>query len=712
MAYGLMNTQTRARFVMIVSPAQREPHPRGALVTEVDRRRFLQMAGGGAALSVLTPSIARAASIPAARRTGSLDDVEHVVVLMQENRSFDHYFGTMRGVRGYGDPHPAVIRNGRTVFHQPAGKHLKDEVLPFRPDLDDLGLAFIQDIDHGWDSQHAAFAAGNHDRWVPAKDTAVTMAHLNRKDIPFHYALADAFTVCDAYHCSMLGPTNPNRSYLWSGWVGNDGAGGGPMIQNSFGPFGYSTYPERLQTAGVSWRVYQDKGNGLGPAGLYGDTIADPYIGNYGDNVLAYFDAYQQQQPGDPLYDGALQGTEVKTSGTLFQQLRDDVANGELPQVSWVVAPEAFTEHPNWPANYGAWYVSQVLDALTSDPGVWAKTVLFLTYDENDGFFDHLVPPYPNVGGLQGASTVSLKNELYHGSAGPHGPYGLGVRVPMTVISPWSTGGWVCSETFDHTSVIRFMESLYGVREPNITPWRRTVCGDLTSALDFAATTGPAPTRPSTDAYLPPDQKRHSNAKGVHPPAKQHLPRQESGTRPARPLGYRLRVDLHVTDHRLDFTLANLGTIGAHLQARSNDVSGAPFSYTLGAGHTLTPQLKAHGGFDVSFHGPNGFFRRFAGDTEHPLLEVHGRHTHGELVLKLHSRHAHPLKVTIADAYGPDRTVRLRAHATRKVRIGLAETHGWYDVLVTVADHPHLERALAGRFEDGGPGTTDPQLGH
>src|ERR1700759_1729556 len=150
---------------------------------EIDRRRFLQLAGSSAALAALTPSIARAASIPAHRRHGSIDDVEHIVVFMQENRSFDHYFGTMRGVRGYGDPHPALGRNGRSVFRQPSGKGLKDEVLPFRPDLDDLGRAFIQDIDHGWTSQHAAFAGGLHDRWVPAKSTPVTMAHLNRADI-------------------------------------------------------------------------------------------------------------------------------------------------------------------------------------------------------------------------------------------------------------------------------------------------------------------------------------------------------------------------------------------------------------------------------------------------------------------------------------------------------------------------------------------------
>jgi phospholipase C len=673
---------------------------------EVDRRRFMQLAGGSAALSVLTPSIARAASIPAYRRTGSLDDVEHVVVLMQENRSFDHYFGTMRGVRGYGDPHPVTLRNGKPVWRQPDGKK---EVLPFRPDLANLGLAFLQDLDHGWNSQHGAFAGGNHDRWVPAKQTPVTMAHLRRRDIPFHYALADAFTVCDSYHCSMLGPTNPNRYYLWSGWAGNDGQGKGPAINNALRGYGWTTYPERLQQAGVDWKVYQDVGNGLDAAQGWGFT-ADAYIGNYGDNALLYFNPYQNAQSGQPLFERARTGTEVTTSGTLFEQLSNDVTGGHLPQVSYIVAPEAFTEHPNWPSNFGAWYVSKVLDALTADPDVWAKTVLFLTYDENDGFFDHVVPPYPNVGGLHGDSTVPLTNELYHGPNGDAGPYGLGIRVPMTVISPWSTGGWVCSETFDHTSIIRFMEERFGVREPHLTRWRRTVCGDLTSAFDFSSTAGSLPSLPPTDTYLPPDGQRHPDAPGVHPPAQQRVPKQEPGTRPSRALGYNLKVDAKVSGSQLAFTLANAGALGAHLQARSNNVAGAPFSYTIGSGKTLRPQLAARGRYDVSFHGPNGFFRRFAGNTHEPLLEVKGRRDGGELVLTLHNRSDHRVHVHVADAYGRDRTVRVRKHTRKKVRLALTASR-WYDVLVTLREQPSFRRGLAGRFETGRASTSDPQLG-
>jgi phospholipase C len=692
-------------------------------VAELHRRTFLQLAGGTAAASVLTPSIARAASIPANRRLGTLNDVEHVVVLMQENRSFDHYFGTMRGVRGYGDPHPVTLRNGKPVWRQPAGAALKDEVLPFRPDLQDLGLKFLQDIDHEWNSQHEAFAGGNHDRWVPAKTVPTapsqvnaTMAHLERGDIPFHYALADAFTVCDAYHCSVLGPTNPNRSYLWTGWAGNDGKGGGPELHTQPTPsFTWRTYPERLQQAGVSWKIYQDMGAGLDKDHLWGWSILAPYTGNFGDNALLHYAQYQTSTPGTPLHDLAFNATDVKSNApdqdlAFFDQLAADVQADALPQVSWIVPPEAFSEHPNWPANFGAWYVAQVLDALTSNPDVWAKTVLLLTYDENDGFFDHVVPPYPAVGSLNGDSTVATTHELFAGKGAVHGPFGLGIRVPMAVISPWSTGGWVCSEVFDHTSVIQFLEKRFGVTEPHITPWRRAVCGDLTSAFDFSKTPAPPPTLPSTAAFVPPDRSRHPSVI-PDPPAQQRVPRQEPGTRPSRPLGYRLRVDLAVTHDTLRFDLTNHGSRGAHLQARSNDVKGAPFSYTLGAGKGLQPVLAATGPYDVSFHGPNGFFRRFAGNTREPLLEVRGRRRDEMLVLTLHNRSDKALRVHIADAYGADRTVRVRKGGRREVKIGLAATHRWYDVLVTLPSQPRFKRGLAGRFENGRPSTSDPQLG-
>ena len=199
------------------------------------------------------------------------------------------------------------------------------------------------------------------------------MAYLTREDIPFHYALADAFTICDAYHCSMLSSTDPNRYYMYTGYSGNDGKGGGPVLGNEEKGYGWTTFPEILEQAGVSWKVYQDTGTGLDAAGGWGWT-SDAFIGNYGDNSLLYFNQYRNAQPGNPLYDKARTGTNVKAGDGYFDQLKADVLAGKLPQVSWIAAPEAFCEHPNWPANYGAWYVSQVLDALTADPDVWSRT--------------------------------------------------------------------------------------------------------------------------------------------------------------------------------------------------------------------------------------------------------------------------------------------------------------------------------------------------
>ncbi len=675
----------------------------------VDRRRFLQLTGGAggiAALSAALPeSIARAAALPAHRKHGSIEDVEHVVVLIQENRSFDHYYGTLRGVRGYGDPHPAVLPSGKTVWHQSDGTR---EVLPFRPDLDDLGLAFIQDLDHSWDGGHAAFNGGRYDQWVPIK-TSTTMAHLARRDMPFHYALADAFTICDAYHCSLLGPTDPNRYYAWTGWVGNDGKGGGPVIANDELGYSWTTYPERLQQAGVSWRIYQDVGTGLDAAGSWGWTD-DPYIGNYGDNSLLYFDQYRTAVPGDPLYDRARTGTDVSQGGTFFDQLRADVSGGTLPQVSWVVAPEAFTEHPNWPANYGAWYVSQVLDALTADPDVWSKTALLITYDENDGFFDHVVPPYANTTTLLGASTVSTGHELYVGAEGTPGPYGLGQRVPMLVVSPWSTGGWVCSETFDHTSMIRFLENRFGVHEPNITPWRRAVCGDLTSAFDFGRTRTSAPALPGTAAYRPTDNVRHPDYTPV-PPTKGAVPTQEPGVRPSRPLGYALDVRATVTTARLALTIRNTGRLGAQLQARSTSLAGAPWSYTVGAGTSVAPAWPVVGRYELDLHGPDGFFRRFAGTGAAAVetsLAAHGE----DAVLTLGNTGRSTVVVSVADAYGknPHRVV-VAAGRSESVQVATAHTGGWYDLAVTVAGDAVFARTLAGRVHTGRPGTSDPQLG-
>ncbi|SFY52339.1 phosphocholine-specific phospholipase C [Streptomyces sp. F-1] len=677
---------------------------------QVNRRRFLQIAGATTAFTALSSSIQRAAALPAHHRTGSLEDVEHIVVLMQENRSFDHYFGSLRGVRGFGDPR-AVSQQGRSVWQQSDGAK---DVLPFHPDADDLGLAFLQDLPHGWPDTHAAFNGGKYDKWVPAKGTT-TMAHLTREDIPFHYALADAFTVCDAYHCSFMGSTDPNRYYMWTGYVGNDGQGGGPVLGNDEKGYGWTTYPERLEKAGISWKIYQDIGDGLDANGGWG-WIEDAYRGNYGDNSLLYFDQYRDARPGDPLYDKARTGTDARQGEGFFDRLRADVRADRLPQVSWIVAPEAFTEHPNWPANYGAWYVSQVLDALTSNPEVWGKTALFLTYDENDGFFDHVLPPFPAASGAQGKSTVDTSLDVYQGGAGyAAGPCGLGQRVPMIVVSPWSKGGYVCSETFDHTSIIRFIERRFGVREPNISPWRRAVCGDLTSAFDFSRKDAGAVRLPSTAGYRPPDADRHPDYV-PKPPANPSLPRQERGSRPTRPLKYAPVVDGSADTGAGTFTLtfASGAHAGAVFLVTSGNRGDGPWTYTTEAGKTLSDtwdSAYSGGVYDLAVHGPNGFLRVFKGGNRSAGPEVTARYTGERVELVLTNQGSGAARLRIADGYGgAPAAVTVRPGATVRHTVDLTRGHRWYDLTVTSADDPAFVRGFAGHVENGRPGVSDPAI--
>ena len=690
----------------------------------IDRRTFLQLLSSGALGAAFPASIARALELPAHSRTRSIDDVEHIVIMMQENRSFDHYFGTLKGVRGFGDPRAVNLPSGESVFHQPNGG---SSVLPFHPGAPNLGLQFIEDLAHDWTTTHAAWNEGKHDQWVPQKGTT-TMAHLNRSDIPFHYALADAFTVCDAYHCSLLGPTDPNRYHMWTGWVGNDGKNGGPVIDNAEAGYDWLTYPEILEKAGVSWKVYQDVGLGTNASGEWGFT-SDAYIGNYGDNALLYFHQYQHAQQGSPLYEKAKTGTNLATGGgSLFDVFQKDVLDKTLPQVSYIVAPEAYTEHPNWPANYGAWYVSQVLDALTANPEVWSKMAFFLMYDENDGFFDHMVPPTPPQTRAEGISTVSTKNEIFAGNATyPAGPYGLGLRVPMVVISPWSKGGWVSSEVFDHTSLIRFIEKRFGrhhpgLRDHNITEWRHAVTGDLSSAFNFESPNDAKVPLPSTVAYLPPDNNRHPDYKPV-PPTEQAMPVQESGTRPARPVPYDALVtgDVDLGKQTITIDFGNAGQRAVVFHVRSGSDQKGPWTYTVEPRARISDVwvIDAASGntYDLSIYGPNGFLRHFKGsvatkDKANLKIESECDPTESAILLSVTNRGKESSVVQVLDGYAKKATNFTLMSGESTVKLWAARTtFGWYDLTVSVASDASFEQRLAGHIETGCDSTTDPGIG-
>jgi phospholipase C len=473
-------------------------------MAELTRRRLLGSVagaiGGSAALALLPPSVQRAvAAGPPAR--SSLADIEHVVLLMQENRSFDHYFGTLSGVRGFADPHALTLSTGRSVFHQPDPENPDGYLLPFHLDTKATSAQAIPSTSHAWSVQHKAWNTGRMDNWLPAHrasdgaDGPYVMGYYTRADIPFQFALAETFTICDHYFCSVLGPTWPNRLYWMTGTIDPGGTRGGPVISNSAPqPYTWTTYAERLEAAGVSWKVYQQDDD-------------------YECNMLENFAAFKNAAAGSALHE---RGVRPQPPGTF----EDDARNDRLPAVSWIIPTTHQSEHPDYLPAAGADYVYQKLEAIASNPAVWAKTAFILNYDENDGLFDHVPPPTAPAG---------TADEYVQGL-----PIGAGFRVPAIIVSPWTVGGWVASEHFDHTSPLRFLERFTGVREPNISAWRRSTFGDLTSAFRFSgAKTAPPPLPADTAARLIEAELEVATLpRPSLPGAGQTAPRQEPGTRP------------------------------------------------------------------------------------------------------------------------------------------------------------------------------------
>ena len=687
----------------------------------LDRRAFL---GTAAALAGLPPAIARARSIDAAVRTGTINDVGHVVIFMQENRGFDHYFGAMNGVRGFADRFPIPLEGDRTVWMQASGAGAGHPtfIAPFPLETTrHFEHMRVTGTPHNWGDAQGAWDEGRMARW-PAYKGEHAMAYYKPDDLPFHYALADAFTVCDAYHCSIQSMTNPNRLFLFTG--SNDPAGthGGPAIVNSHDrlpeqggakdAYTWTTYPERLTAAGVTWKVYQD--------------MAD----NFGDNSLVGFARFRAAHKAEPGSDPRLKRDGLSTYG--LDALKADVMAGTLPQVSYIVAPAAASEHPgpSSPAQ-GADYTAQVLDALTSNPELWARTVLFLMFDENDGFFDHVPPPAPPSrtadGGWIGGSPVALTGEHHMvrspiaGSADLSAlvgrPYGLGARVPMVVISPWSRGGWVNSEVFDHTSVIRFLEARFGVAEPNISPWRRAVCGDLTSTLDFRAPHR-EPKPPAMPATRDAAVLAAALPKTTRPPtpATPKAPEQAAGVRPSRALPYQLDTTISVERDAARLAFSNTGKAAALYQAYNQlDLTPAPRRYTVAPGERLLDRwaLQADGGYDLWILGPAGYHRHFRGRGEPPVALTAAFDPKAvRLVLTLRNSGDKALEVNaMGNAYALQTwRASVPPGGSASHAWPLAKHGGWYDLSLTALGHPGWLRRWAGRVETGRDSISDPEM--
>ncbi|WP_058186605.1 phosphocholine-specific phospholipase C [Terracidiphilus gabretensis] len=830
------------------------------------RRNFLKyvaMMSGAAGLSELTPeAIQRAYAIEPEHGSTYLD-AEYVVILMQENRSFDHTFGTLQGVRGFNDPRAMRLANGNSVFVQTDAAG--NSYAPWRLNIHDTRITWMGSLPHSRESQVDAWNEGLHDGWLEAKRSGekdyaylpLTMGHYTREDLPFYYALADAFTICDQNYCSVMTSTSPNRSYFWTGTIREQQNTDAKIhIRNEQiddGGMTWKTFPERLQEAGVSWKSYQ---NDLARSGLSGEE--DAWLSNYGDNVLECFAAYNvEAYPGfvaaakqlsaelviradkleseisathDAATKGDLhkqldeihkqmeavkaavaQGGEVRYNqlsedqkalhhaafvtnaadpdyhaleslsfeldgqqrniqvpkGDVLHQFRKDVNEGKLPAISWLTASERFSDHPSSPW-YGAWYISEIMDILTKNPEVWKKTIFIVTYDENDGYFDHAPsfvaadPRCPETGhaseGIDTGLEYCYKQDELRMGVVEHeartGPIGMGFRVPLLVASPWSRGGWVNSQLFDHTSTLmfleRFIQEKYGktVREENISAWRRTVAGDLTSVFRPYN-----PQDPQLD-YLNRDKHVLSIAKARYrevpsnyakltavqvekinhtPHDSESMPQQEKGIRPACALPYELYADCRLGD---DGTQCEVRLSAAN-HVHGTNSAGAPFNvylrnlkqkgmraatYTVKAGDTLTIpyplSLFADSRYEVEIHGPNGFYRMLM-DRGSPLpiearaeYESRGGKYTGNVLVHLRNRSHNAAKVEITDNAYQAKPVTKLVNPGQEVAVvmQLEQSHGWYDFTVT-SDGTHSTARFAGRVETGAASKSDPAMG-
>ena len=803
------------------------------------RRLFLKkaalLAGATAAANTLPPSIQRALAIDTPAGSTYLA-AEHIVFLMQENRSFDHCFGSLRGVRGFNDPRAITLPNGLPVWAQTNAKG--ETYAPFRLDIRHTKATWMGSLPHGWKDMVYARNGGRMDTWLEAKRAGnpayrgmpLTMGYYDREDIPFYYAFADAFTVCDQHFCSSLTGTSPNRSYFWSGTVREEPRNGNSVahVENGqmvYKELGWKTYPERLQEAGVSWRVYQ---NELSlPVGFEGEE--EDWLANFTNNNLEFHRQYhvrfhpahrayleqqairlerelaqgegsdderqkKRQQLAAVLADverytaanfDALPEVEREIhrrafttntgdtdyhrletihyvdeegdkhvqvpKGDIFCQFRKDVTEGNLPTVSWLVAPCNFSDHPGAPW-YGAWYVSEALDILTKNPDVWKKTIFVLTYDENDGYFDHVppfVPPHPDGRDGAVANGVNTADEYVTAAqerirsgdeaATLESPIGLGFRVPMVVASPWSKGGWVNSEVFDLTSPLQFLEHFLEkktgkqIKETNISAWRRLVCGDMTSVFR-PATGAEAPVMEALgrDAYV--ERIFSSKTKGLPEDyilvntAAPQWPKQEPGTKPACALPYNSRATAGL-DKSHEHLAIRFDVVGGMSKTKSIGVPfrvhalvphtpdmlpGRTWNFALREGEQLDYRWRladfAGGIYHLQVHGPNGFFCEFKGNADDPDVTVAVEGDMGTGKVKVGCTSRGKLEVHVRDVSYTGATHPINATG-ELLWLDVGASGGWYDIVVEVVGYPGFCRRFAGHVETGKPSITDPLMG-
>lgn len=353
--------------------------------------------------------------------------IETVVLMMQENRSFDHYFGRYPkwAKRSDVEVAPDDASNPESTGATPGASF---------PWTHAEHLCF-KDTGHGWRASHRewndgkmnGFYEANHDPKDPLENGARAMWWYDEREIPFYYALAAQFGLADHYHCSLLGPTWPNRMFFYAGTSFG-------LTFNTFPNIASYTFPDKdavlldeLEKRHVDWKIY----TAGGPPGVQ-VAIGPTLTTRFGRDV---------------------------TLGTL-EDFKADAAAGKLPPFVYVEAnalnegkASGNDEHPESTPQVGQKLVYDVVSALTRSPQ-WNKMAFFLTYDEHGGLYDHLPPP--EACPPDNIDPILDKGDVTQGKFDR-----LGVRVPLIVVSPYTKKGYVSHAVYDHTSVLRFVQAKF-----------------------------------------------------------------------------------------------------------------------------------------------------------------------------------------------------------------------------------------------------------
>eukprot|EP01087_Luapelamoeba_hula_P016306 TRINITY_DN5011_c0_g1_i2.p1 TRINITY_DN5011_c0_g1~~TRINITY_DN5011_c0_g1_i2.p1 ORF type:complete len:748 (+),score=82.97 TRINITY_DN5011_c0_g1_i2:70-2313(+) len=650
---------------------------------------------------------------------GSMNDMKHIVIWMQENRAFDHYYGSLNGVRGFNDRAHPRLANGKPIFYQPV-KSAQSYILPFYLAFDKTATQCMPAPEMAYESDINIYNGGKMDSWNMARDPGFGMAYFNRSDLPYYYALADAFTIGDQYFQSTFTATNPNRQHLFTGSNGLSVPGSGYCMldDTEYTPgFEWETMAETLQKAGITWGVLQEHDN-------------------FDDNAFEWFKVFQEAKKGSVWFDQGVQ--PVPDLVTAFEHL---VSTDSLPQVLWIVGPTALSEHAENHPGDGEDLSHRLISVLArpENAAVYAKTAFILNYDEGGQFFDHHWTPTPPRSGNDGQSTITTDGELtlVEQFNIPRGnPIGLGFRVPLILVSPWTRGHYVFSQTSDHTSVIQFIEKRFGVRCPNISPWRRAISSDLTAAFDWNAPdyTWPA-SFPDTSDNVNKSKWECDHLPNPQLPSKQFMPTQETGIRLSRPLPYEFVVSdsTSVRSDLVSVMINNTGQSGAAFLVvdESNPESSQPRKYAVEAGKWLSDDWELTGAgnvYNLSLYGPNGFVRRFSGSSGSAIIQATVDYVKPSskvllnLAINLNVTVTGTCKFVVTDnAYntgGPWAvSVPVGDSAPQSLAIDVSKSGSWYDFTVAMipfsGDCPiraAFSRTFMGRMETGRYTTSDPAM--